>query len=378
MKDSTPIGQTASVDELCRWLQCESPSTAVDGVNRMMDLVVEKVRGTSISIERLPGHSGAGDIVILRSRPEDETRNAPILLLSHLDTVHQVGSVRTSMPIVQRDDRLFGPGVSDMKGGAYLGLTAMLEVVRRETARRPITYVFTSDEEIGSPTSRPVIEKEAAKAAFALVTEAARPDGSIVTARCGVGRFKVGITGTAAHAGRWEDCGQSAISEAARQIVAIDAMSDHSQGVKLTIGTIGGGSAENVIPANAEFSIDLRFADAAKGAAIAAQLKALRSEHAGISISVAGGINRPGYARTEAIDTLFGHAHALAAEIGFELRQAPIAGGASDANFTAALGIPTLDGLGIVGGGGHTAQEYGLISSLKPRGMLLERLLETL
>lgn len=374
--DNSHEMQAEMIEGIVHWIECESPTSSAAGCNRMIDLVVAMARETNVSIDRIPGVAGAGDHLILRYRPDAPGK--PILMLSHLDTVHGLGSTRGEMPPHMREDRIFGPGVSDMKGGAYIGLCAFLDVVRSGRVGRPITFVFTSDEETGSSTSRAIIEREAVNAGVALVMEAGRPDGSIVTSRRGVSRFVVEVHGRAAHSGRPEDGGLNAIVEAARQVLAVEALNERFSTTRLTVGLIRGGTAENVVPAYAEFSVDLRFTDVDAGAEATRAVIGLKSTAPDIKLGIRVGPSRPSYRRTEATGSLFEHARQQAQDIGIDLREAPTTGGASDANFTAALGVPTLDGLGIVGGGGHTIGEYGLISSIVPRRLLIRRLLQTL
>jgi len=362
--------------QLFTWIRTESPTHDVAGVNRMMDLVEAEVSDAPIAVERLPGRDGFGDTLILRAGPE---RSEPgILLLSHLDTVHPVGTIETDLPLKVDGDRLYGPGVYDMKGGAYLALQAFKAVARSGSAAKPLVFLITPDEEVGSPTTRTIIEDCARRSAYSLVTEPARDGGKIVTSRKGVGRFEVKVEGRPAHSGSRHQDGRSAIREAARQILRIENMTDYGRGVTTTVGLISGGTAMNVIPQHCRFSVDLRVETVADGEAYEAALLGLSPHDPDVSVTVIGGMNRPPYERTPAVEKLFEHARALAAELGFDLQDVPRTGGGSDGNFTAALGVPTLDGLGIDGDGAHTLQEYGLISSIQPRQQLMERLLQTL
>jgi glutamate carboxypeptidase len=298
--------------------------------------------------------------------------------MSHLDTVHPLGTINHDLPVKVDGDRLYGPGIYDMKGGAYLALQAFKEAARRGAAQRPIVYLMTPDEEIGSPTTRSIIEAFGRKAAFALVTEPARDGGKVVTSRKGVGRFDVHVEGRPAHSGARHQDGRSAIREAARQILQVESLTDYGRGITTTVGLVSGGTAMNVIPQHCRFSVDLRVETVADGEMFEAALLALEPHDPDVRIAVSGGMNRPPFERTEAVARLFDHAQALAAEIGFDLRDVPRTGGGSDGNFTAALGVPTLDGLGIDGDGAHTLHEYGLMSSIEPRRTLMRRLLETL
>jgi glutamate carboxypeptidase len=298
--------------------------------------------------------------------------------MSHLDTVHPLGTAQKDLAVRVEGDRLYGPGVYDMKGGAFLALRAFRDVARRGAASRPLVFLVTPDEEIGSPLTRPLIEEFGRRAAFALVTEPARDGGKVVTSRKGVGRFECHVEGRPAHAGSRHPDGRSAIREAARQVLAVEALTDYARGVTTTVGTICGGSAMNTIPQHCRFDIDLRVETLADGAEFSARILGLEAHDPDVRVTVGGGMNRPPYERTEGVANLFDHARGLAAEIGFHLAEVPRSGGGSDGNFTAALGTPTLDGLGIDGDGAHTLDEYGLISSIEPRRRLMTRLLETL
>jgi glutamate carboxypeptidase len=265
-----------------------------------------------------------------------------------------------------------------MKGGAYLAMDAFRRVARSAANRMPITFLFTPDEEFGSPTSRAVIEREAHHARYVLVTEPARDGGKIVTARKGVGRFILTATGVPAHSGARHQDGRSAIKEMARQVLAIEEMTDYSRGITTTVGKILGGTAPNVVPEHCSITADLRVRDAATGREMEAKILDLKPFDPDVKLVVTGGMNRPPFEKSPAIEALLRHAQGCAREIGFELADTPMTGGGSDGNFTAFMGIATLDGLGIDGDGAHTHWEHALVSSIEPRLRLMQRLLETL
>lgn len=371
-----PPDQAHIVEAVSAWARVESPTHAAEGVNRMMDLVAAEAAEAALAVERVPGRDGLGDTLILRAGPR--TDEPGVLVLSHLDTVHPLGTLERDLPVRLDGDRLYGPGIYDMKGGAYLALQAVKRVARRSSAARPIVFLVTPDEEIGSPITRPIIEELGRRAAHVLVTEPARPGGKVVTARKGVARFDVHVEGRPAHAGSRHADGRNAIREAARQILRIEDMTDYARGVTTTVGMVSGGTAVNVVPRHCRFVVDLRVETAADGEACCAAILGLAPHDPDTRITVTGGMNRPPFERLEGTVRLFEHARELAAELGFDLQDVPKVGGASDGNFTAALGIPTLDGLGIDGDGAHTLKEYGLVSSFVPRMRLVERLLETL
>jgi glutamate carboxypeptidase len=338
--------------------------------------VQSDVAGLPVKVERVRGTNGFGDNLIVRNDAAGD--GAGILLLSHIDTVHPIGTLAGPLPFRRDGDKLYGPGLFDMKGGAYLALEAFRQVAQAGSAKLPVTYLFTPDEEVGSPTSRRLIESEARRARYVLVTEPARDGGKIVTSRKGVGRFEVKATGIPAHSGARHQDGRSAIKEMARQVLAIEEMTDYARGVTTTVGVIAGGTAPNVIPQHCRITVDLRVRDEAAGAEFEAKILGLEPFDPGVKLDVTGGMNRPPFEKTTAIDVLFRHAQAVARGIGFDLQHTEMTGGGSDGNFTAALGVPTLDGLGIDGDGAHTEWEHGLISSIEPRTLLMRGLLETL
>lgn len=376
MSAQYPVDLPAMLEGIRRWVVTESPTLDHAAVNRMVDLVQSDVADLDVTIERIPGRDGLADNLVIRNTAAGE--GPGILLLSHIDTVHPMGTVNAALPFRRDGDKLYGPGLYDMKGGAYLALEAFRQVSRAKSAKLPVTYVFTPDEEIGSPTSRKLIEDEARRARYVLVTEPARDGGKIVTARKGVGRFEVRTLGVPAHSGSRHQDGHSAIKEMARQVLAIEGLTNYERGVTTTVGVISGGTAPNVIPQHCHISVDLRVRDDAAGHEFEAKILGLEPFDPGVKVEVTGGMNRPPFEKSAAIDILFRHAQSIAKGIGFELKDTAMTGGGSDGNFTAALGVPTLDGLGIDGDGAHTEWEHGLISSIEPRTRLMRGLLETL
>jgi glutamate carboxypeptidase len=366
----------AMIEGISAWVRQESPTHARDGVNAMMDLVAAEVADAPVAVERVPGRQGLGDAVVLRAGPRSDRPG--ILVMSHLDTVHPVGTIDRDLTLRVEGDRLYGPGVYDMKAGAWLALQAFKEAARGGRATLPLVFLVTPDEEIGSPTTRALIEDLGRASAYALVTEPARDGGRIVTSRKGVGRFEVHVEGRPAHSGSRHPDGRSAIREAARQILKIEALTDYGRGVTTTVGLISGGTAMNVIPQHCRFSVDLRVETVADGEAFAAAILGVAPHDPDVRVTVEGGMNRPPYERTEGVARLFEHARACAAELGFALEDVPRTGGGSDGNFTAAIGVPTLDGLGADGDGAHTLHEHALIPSFAPRRALMLRLIETL
>jgi glutamate carboxypeptidase len=297
-------------------------------------------------------------------------------VLSHLDTVHPLGFIER-LPFRIEGDSAFGPGIYDMKGGAYLAYHAFRQVCAGAgKAPLGITQLYVSDEEIGSPTSRALIEAEGRRAKFVLVTEPARDGGKIVTGRKGVARFEIFIKGVPAHAGTRPEDGRSAIRELAHVIDALEAMNDLTRGVTVNVGVVRGGTKPNVIAEEAYAEVDMRVPSVADADELVPKILNLKSRTEGVTVKVVGELNRPPYQKSNAGAALYEHARTLAAEIGFDLVDTSTGGG-SDGNFTAAH-TATLDGLGVDGKGAHTHYEQLYISSLEPRARLLHRLFQTL
>lgn len=359
------------------WVMIETPSNDGAAVNKLVDLVGEQMNRLDMRLERVPGRDGYGDVLMARTPWGGD--GPGILVLSHLDTVHPIGTIETELPYRREGDSVFGPGIYDMKGGAYLAYYALRHIMRegRETPL-PITFLYVPEEEIGSPTSREIIEREALKNKYVLVTEPAREGGRIVTARKGVGHFKIEVTGKPAHAGMRHQDGASAIREMARQILAVEALTDYHRGITTNVGLVSGGTGTNVVPAHCVAEAEARLPDPETADEICAKILGLQSSDPDVTVAVTGGMNRPPYRKSEAIAALFEHAQGLAEEIGFDLKDVPLTGGGSDGNFTAGLGVPTLDGLGVDGRGAHAHDEQLYVSSLEPRAALMIRLLETL
>lgn len=352
----------------------ESPTSHPAGVNAALDAVQAMFAGSGARLTRIP-RPGFGDMLEIRIHPG---RPGPgVLALAHIDTVHPVGTLASALPLRREGDRLYGPGVYDMKGGLALAVFAAKAILDdKRTTRAPLTVLVTPDEEVGSPASRAHIEALARESRAVLVVEPARDGGKIVTARKGVGRFTIHARGVPSHAGSYHQAGANAISEMARQIAIIDGFTDYARGVTVNVGKIAGGSGVNVVAQDCRVEVDLRVCDAAAGAEMTARFHALKAFDPRVVLTVEGGMNRPAFARDAGIDALFDLAHATAAQIGFELASSALVGGGSDGNFTVAAGAATLDGLGVDGAGAHTHDEHMLVSSIAPRALLLQALME--
>jgi glutamate carboxypeptidase len=365
---------------IVEWVTIESPSHDARSVNKVVDHVEGQFRDLGLKIDRTPGTDGFGDILECRT-PGDwsEADGKGILVLAHLDTVHPIGTIEKELRIRREGDSVFGPGIYDMKAGGYIAYYALRHLVRQgKKTRLPVTFMFIPEEEVGSPTSRARIEAAAKGHKYALVMEPGRDGDRVVTARKGVGRFVMTVKGKAAHAGAKHEDGRSAILEMARQIVRIESKTDYARGITVNVGLVNGGTGVNVIPAECSAEIDLRVPDQRIAEEMTHWFLNLEPIGPDVEVHVEGGMNRPPYQKDKGISELFGKAQAIYREIGKELKDVPLTGGGSDGNFTAALGIPTLDGLGADGKGAHAAYEQIYYSSLMPRTYLCARLLETL
>jgi glutamate carboxypeptidase len=371
---ANPFDSMAILNGIRRWVEIETPTEAPEQVNRLADMVADGYRDLPATIERVAGHSGCGDHLVARS---SWGQDAPgILILSHLDTVHPMGFIER-LPFKIEGDSAFGPGIYDMKGGAYLAYYAFRQLcVDAPLSPLGVTQLYVSDEEIGSPTSRALIEAEGRKAKYVLVTEPARDGGKIVTGRKGVARFEVYVKGVPAHAGTRPEDGRSAIRELGNIIQTLEALNDLKRGVTVNVGVVRGGTKPNVIAEEAYAEVDMRVPTIADADELVPKILNLKSRSEGVSVKVVGELNRPPYEKGNAGAALFEHARTLAAEIGFDLVDTSTGGG-SDGNFTAPH-TATLDGLGVDGKGAHTHYEQMYISSIEPRARLLHRLYQTL
>jgi len=299
----------------------------------------------------------------------------PLLLLGHFDTVYDMGTLE-SLPWREENGRLYGPGVFDMKSGIVqmmFALSALHEV--RGGLSRPAKVLLVSDEEEGSSSSRAITEAVARQCAAVLVCEPSGPGGALKTARKGVGSFTVKITGQASHSGLDFEKGQSAILELAHQILAISQLTDLKRGTTLNVGVIRGGTRSNVVAAEAVAELDLRIARKGDGAIMERRVRQLRPVNKQCKLEIEGGINRPPLERTKQVVALFKLARKIAFDLGFALDEIAVGGG-SDGNFTAGIGVPTLDGLGAVGEGAHAKHESVVAAELPRRAALLAGLIE--
>jgi glutamate carboxypeptidase len=379
--NSLQNGVAASERKLHDWIRhlvaIESPSDDKRAVDRCVDAVVEMATELGGRVRRHRQRT-FGDVLELRfgGSGKAERKLAPVMLLGHLDTVWPLGTLR-SMPFRVAKGRAWGPGVLDMKAGVAMGLTALSILREQEARRRPVIFLLNSDEEVGSAVSRGITEKLALECTAVFVLEPAQGlKGAYKTARKGVGGYRVRVTGVAAHAGVDFERGHSAIAELAWQLEKVRGFTELDRGLTVNAGVIRGGTRTNVIAAEAEAEIDVRIAQAKDAERIDRRFRGLRVRDRGCVLQVEGGMNRPPMERSRATVALFRRAATLAAQMGFELGEASTGGG-SDGNFTAALGVPTLDGMGAVGEGAHASHESVLLESLIPRMALLAEMIRT-
>ncbi len=374
MRDLT---SQALLEDVQRWVAIESPTQDVGAVNRMADHAEAELRGLGAAIERIPGTDGLGDILL--GRVPGKTGGAGMLVLGHMDTVHPVGTLAGPLPFRIEGERAHGPGIYDMKGGNAIAIAALKHL--HATGRRPrlpVTVMVIPDEEAGSPSSRAQIESEALRHAMVLVAEPSGQGGRLTLARHGISRFHLRTIGQPAHADAYHEVGRSAIREMAHRVLAIEATTDYARTIVLKVGTITGGSHENMVPLGCEACVCVLVPTVEAEAQVHGRLLGLLSVNPDVRLEVRGGLFRPPYVKTPAIQALYDHAVAFARDMPFPVPGERAAGGGSDGNFTGCLGVPTLDGLGVIGDGPHTHEEHQLIPCLVPRTTLWVRLFETL
>jgi glutamate carboxypeptidase len=369
-----PIDSDAMLDGLRPWVECESPTWEAATVNRVMDIASRDLVIAGARIERIAGRMGFGDCV--RATFPHATPNEPgVLVMGHLDTVHPVGTLE-KLPWRREAGRCWGPGILDMKGGNYIALEAIRQLARAgQTTPLPITYLLTSDEEVGSPSTRDLIEAEASRHRYVLVPEPARPDGGVVTGRYAIARFNLEATGRPSHAGARLAEGRSAIKEMARKIVEIEDMT--TEDCTFSVGVIHGGQWVNCVSTSCTgeaLSMAKRQDDLDRGVA---RMLALSASSNDVQFKVTRGVTRPVWEPDGRTMALYEKANIIARSLGFAIPPQS-SGGGSDGNFTGAMGIATLDGLGVAGAGAHTLDEHIVVDSMARRTRLLAGLLAAL
>lgn len=369
-----PFDSEAMLAGLRPWVECESPTWDAAAVERMMDLAARDLALAGASIERIAGRGGFAGCV--RARFPHPRQGAPgILIAGHLDTVHPLGTL-AQLPFRREGSRCYGPGIFDMKGGNYLSLEAVRQLQRAAIATPlPVTFLLTPDEEVGTPSARDLIEAEAARNKYVLVPEPARGETGVVTGRYAIARFNLEAAGKPSHAGATLSAGRSAIREMARRIIEIDGMT--SDDCTFSVGIVHGGQWVNCVASRCTgeaLSMAKRQADLDRGIARMLALSGTRDD---VTFTVTRGVTRPVWEPDAKTMALFETARRVARTLGIELTHCS-AGGGSDGNFTGAMGIATLDGLGVRGDGAHTLAEHIEVESLAQRGRLMAGLLAVL
>ena len=363
--------ERALLDLIRQLVAAESPSDVKSAVDACVALVASRAHALGGRV-KLHRQRAFGNVLEAHFGPRSTNPRNRILLLGHLDTVWPLGALKT-MPCVLSAGRLHGPGTLDMKTGVAMALTALEMLAETRSLQKEIILLLNPDEEVGSPVSRPITEKLAQQCGAVLVLEPAQ-GLALKTARKGTGNWRICVRGVAAHAGVDFKKGANALLELARIIETVSSWTDLKRGLTVSVGVAAGGTKMNVVPDHAWAEVDVRIARKADGPRIERKFAALKPKDKRCSIELTGGINRPPMERLRGTVRLFKQAQAIATELGFALDEAAT-GGASDGNFTAALGIPTLDGLGAVGDGAHARHESVVVEHLAPRTALLAGLL---
>jgi glutamate carboxypeptidase len=354
----------------------ESPSTDKAAVDRLGQFVAAALQrlGGSLSVHR---QSERGNHLVARwgsTSPRTQPKPSGVLMLCHMDTVHDIGMLARN-PCRREDGRLFGPGVQDMKASLAMAVAAVeLLQANQRMPERPVTLLVTSDEELGSVTSRPLIEQLAREAELVLCLEPCLPDGSLKTWRKGVGEFQIVARGRSTHAGADHERGRNAIEELAHHVLAVQKLTDYEAGTTVNVGVISGGTRSNVVPEAARVWIDMRVKTPEEADRIRTWMEARAPVLDGTQLQVTGGLNRPPMVRDELMVATFAKAQGIAARLGISIGEGGTGGG-SDANFVAPLAVPVLDGLGALGNGAHSEREHIVIGELPRRTALLAALL---
>ena len=362
--------QNAMVTLLEQWVNQDSPTYHKETVDQMGQMIVEAFTAAGASLATTHPQAERGDHYTLTYGQGP----GQILLLCHFDTVWPLGEA-AQRPFSVEQGRATGPGVHDMKSGILISLFALKALRQLQlTPPQRLVWLLTSDEEIGSPTSRGLIENEGRQSHYCFVLEGSHNASRLTTARKGVGRYGLEVTGTAAHAGVEPEKGVSAIEEMARQIQTLHAMTDLKRGTTVNVGVVSGGERPNIVAPQAVAEIDVRVKTRADGEAINQKILNLRPTLSGCRLNISGGINRWPFEESAAGLRLFDQAQTIAERLGFSVEKFS-SGGGSDGNFVAALGIPTLDGMGSLGGGAHALTEHTFIEALPLRAALLAELI---
>jgi glutamate carboxypeptidase len=376
MIPASAFSADALLAELTEWVRIESPTYDAATVNRMEDLIASRIGALGFSVERVPGRDGLGDI--LRCRRAGRSNGPGILIIAHADTVHPVGTLANKLPIRREGDKCYGPAIYDMKGGTVLALAALKAVMDSGRLNLPVTIIINPDEEIGSPTSRALIEEEARNHKYVLIPEPAKGErGDVTTGRHAFQRFFLTTHGRPAHSGWTNKDGRSAVRVMAQLIEELESRSDYDNGPTFAVSVVHGGQWVNCVPMTCTAQALCVSRDPATFAEIGRVLDGLVGTRSDVRIDVERGPVRPLWAAHAGTVALYERARRIAGDIGFDLGHGQHGGG-SDGNFTGAMGVATLDGLGVMGAGAHTHEEHILVSSLVPRATLLAQLIAEL
>lgn len=367
MANASPLddlGPDRLVAGIREWVACETPPHDEPRLRAFAELAAHQAAQAGLRTALIP--VGPAKLPLLQIVADSPAAEKPVLVLAHYDTVHPAGTVERNRLRVE-NGRMYGPGTYDMKAGGYLALQALAALYRRAQPARPVELLLVPDEETGSRLSRATIETRAREAAVALVAEPARSGGHCVTSRKGTGFVNMTAIGRPSHAGVDHAKGVSAIREILHQAQALEAMTDYAAGITFNVGRIEGGTNRNVVPERASLQADFRVVSEAQAQRILDWVRAVTPVVDGVRLEVEAALNRPPFERSAGVEHLLARARRIAAATGFALDEVPLTGGGSDGNFTAALGVPTLDGLGAEGDGAHTLDEYITLASLPQR-----------
>jgi glutamate carboxypeptidase len=362
---------------VCALVEAESPSGDKDGSAEVVSLLASAASSISAvnSVERITTEDFGEHLRIRAFAGSPEA--APVLILGHTDTVHPRGAIK-ERPWRTEDNRIYGPGIFDMKANCALALEILRALDETNTRpAAPLTILLTCDEESGSASGRALVEAEAKAARAVLVLEPSASGGRAKTARKGTGMFTIEVQGRASHAGLDPEKGVSAVLELAKQTVRLHELNDPANGTNVTVTVVRGGTHSNVVPAEARAEVDMRFTSLAAGLQVESRVRTLQPIDSRAQLIIKGGINRPPMERTEKVAGLYQQAHHLASLLNFDLGEASVGGG-SDGNFAGALGVPVLDGLGIEGDGAHAEHEHIIVDSIATRAAWLAGLIASL
>jgi glutamate carboxypeptidase len=363
---------------VCALVETESPSGDKEGSSEVVNLIASAAGsiGAVNSVERITAED-FGEHIRIRAFAGNDTAAAPVVILGHTDTVHPRGSIK-DRPWRTEDNRIYGPGIFDMKANCALSLEILRALEATGTRpQAPVTILLTCDEESGSVHGRALVEAEAKVARAVLVIEPSASGGRAKTARKGTGMFTIEVEGRAAHAGLDPEKGVSAVLELARQTIRLHELNDPATGTNVTVTIFNGGTYSNVVPAQARAEVDMRFASLNAGRHVESEVLNLKPVDPRARLHVRGGINRPPLERTERVAGLYEQARHLASLLHFDLGEASVGGG-SDGNFAGTLGVPVLDGLGIEGDGAHAEHEHIIVDNIATRGAWLAGLIASL